>query len=222
MNEINQHTRVNDILLGPLERPTLHWLAAHMPVWITPDTCTAIGMLGALLTMISYGLSNYSPNYLWLASLGFILNWFGDSMDGTLARYRRIERPRYGYYIDHITDVICQVMIFLGLGVTPYVNFNVACLALIAYLLLSALVYLRTHIVGEFKISYGKLGPTESRVVAVLLNTSMYFFGLQNILLGQVIISAYDIVVAVIAMVLLGFFVNTGLQEARRLATLGE
>ncbi len=222
MNEINQHTRVNDILLGPLERPTLHWLAAHMPVWITPDTCTAIGMLGALLTMISYGLSNYSPIFLWLASLGFMFNWFGDSLDGTLARHRRIERPRYGYYIDHITDVVCQVMIFLGLGVTPYVSFNIACLALIAYLLLSALVYLRTHIVGEFKISYGKLGPTESRVVAVLLNTAMYFFGLQNITLGQVIISVYDIVVAVIAMVLLGFFVNTGLQEARRLAALGE
>src|SRR6266540_728879 len=222
MKEINQHKRVNDILLGPLERPTLHWLAAHMPVWITPDTCTAIGMLGALLTMISYGLSNYSPIFLWLASLGFMFNWFGDSLDGTLARHRRIERPRYGYYIDHITDVVCQVMIFLGLGVTPYVSFNIACLALIAYLLLSALVYLRTHIVGEFKISYGKLGPTESRVVAVLLNTAMYFFGLQNITLGQVIISVYDIVVAVIAMVLLGFFINTGLQEARRLAALGE
>ncbi len=222
MNEINQHTRVNDILLGPLERPTLHWLAAHMPTWVTPDACTAIGMLGALLTMISYGLSNYSPIFLWLASLGFMFNWFGDSLDGTLARHRRIERPRYGYYIDHITDVVCQVMIFLGLGVTPYVSFNIACLALIAYLLLSALVYLRTHIVGEFKISYGKLGPTESRVVAVLLNTAMYFFGLQNITLGQVIISVYDIVVAVIAMVLLGFFVNTGLQEARRLAALGE
>ena len=222
MNEINQHTRVNDILLGPLEKPTLHWLAAHMPTWVTPDTCTAIGMLGALLTMISYGLSNYSPIFLWLASLGFMFNWFGDSLDGTLARHRRIERPRYGYYIDHITDVVCQVMIFLGLGVTPYVSFNIACLALIAYLLLSALVYLRTHIVGEFKISYGKLGPTESRVVAVLLNTAMYFFGLQNITLGQVIISVYDIVVAVIAMVLLGFFVNTGLQEARRLAALGE
>ena len=91
--------------------------------------------------MISYGLSNYNPNYLWMASLGFLINWFGDSLDGTLARYRHIERPRYGFYIDHVTDGVCQVMIFLGLGLTPYVSFNIARLALISYLLLSILVY---------------------------------------------------------------------------------
>jgi len=222
MKGINQHKRVNDILLGPLERPALHWLAAHMPAWATPDTCTAIGVLGALLTMISYGLSNYSPNYLWLASLGLFINWFGDSLDGTLARYRDIERPRYGYYIDHITDGVCQVMVFLGLGLTRYVSFNIACLALISYLLLSVLVYVRTYVVGEFKISYGRLGPTESRALAVLLNTAMYFFGLQNIMFGQVTSSIYDIFVAALALLLLGFFINTATREARRLAALGE
>jgi len=222
MKEINQHKRVNDILLGPLERPALHWLAAHMPAWMTPDTCTAIGVLGALLTMISYGLSNYSPNYLWLASLGLFINWFGDSLDGTLARYRDIERPRYGFYIDHVTDGVCQVMVFLGLGLTPYVSFNVACLALISYLLLSILVYVRTYVVGEFKISYGRLGPTESRALAVLLNTAMYFFGPQNNLFRQMKFSNYDIVVAALALLLLGFFINTATREARRLAALGE
>jgi archaetidylinositol phosphate synthase len=222
MKEINQHKRVNDILLGPLERPALHWLAAHMPNWVTPDACTAIGVLGALLTMISYGLSNYSPTYLWLASLGFVINWFGDSLDGTLARYRRIERPRYGFYIDHVTDGVCQVMIFLGLGLAPYVSFNIACLALIGYLLLSVLVYVRTYVSGEFKISYGRLGPTESRALAVLLNTAMYFFGLQNIVFGQEIFSIYDIPVAAIGLLLLGFFINTAARETRRLAALGE
>src|SRR5512132_92468 len=182
MDKIKDHTRINDILLGPLERPALHWLAAHMPAWVTPDICTVIGTLGALLTLVSYGLSNLSPNYLWLASLGFLINWFGDSLDGTLARYRHIERPRYGYYIDHTIDVIRQVINFLGLGLTPYISFNVACLSLISYLLLSVLVYIRTYVVGEFKISYGKLGPTESRVIAVLLNIAMYFFGMENIM----------------------------------------
>jgi archaetidylinositol phosphate synthase len=222
MDKIKEHTRINDILLGPLERPALHWLAANMPAWVTPDTCTVIGTLGALLTLVSYGLSNINPNYLWLASLGFFINWFGDSLDGTLARYRHIERPRYGYYIDHTIDVVCQVMIFLGLGLTPYISFNIACLALISYLLLSVLVYIRTYVVGEFKISYGKLGPTESRAIAVLLNIAMYFFGMQNIMLGEVIISAYDIFVAAIALLLTGFFVNTALQEASKLAALGE
>jgi archaetidylinositol phosphate synthase len=222
MSEIKEHKRVNDIFLGPLERPALRWLAVHMPTWITPDICTLIGVGGALLTLISYGLSNYNLDFLWLASLGFIVNWFGDSLDGTLARYRHIERPRYGYYIDHTTDVVCEVMIFLGLGFAPYVSFNIACLALISYLLLSVLVYVRTYVAGEFKISYGKLGPTESRAVAVLLNTAMYFFGSQNIIFLQTNISIYDIVVAAIALLLAGFFVNTALQEARKLAALGE
>ncbi len=222
MKKIKKHKRVNDILLGPLERPALQWLAAHIPAWVSPDICTAIGVLGALLAMISYELSNINPIYLWLASLGFFINWFGDSLDGTLARYRHIERPRYGYYIDHTIDVVCQVMIFLGLGLTPYISFNVACLALISYLLLSVLVYIRTYVVGEFRISYGKLGPTESRAIAVMLNTAMYFFGMQSVTFGQAKISIYDIFVAAIALLLTGFFVNTALQEARKLAALGE
>jgi archaetidylinositol phosphate synthase len=222
MDKIKEHTRVNDIFLGPLERPALQWLAAHMPVWLTPDICTIIGTLGALLTFVSYGLSNFDPNFLWLASLGFFVNWFGDSLDGTLARYRHIERPRYGYYIDHTIDVICQVMIFLGLGLTTFISFNIACLALISYLLLSVLVYIRTYVVGEFKISYGGLGPTESRAIAVLLNIAMYFFGIRNITLGRADISVYDLFVAAIAVLLTGFFVNTALQEARKLAALGE
>jgi archaetidylinositol phosphate synthase len=222
MKKIKKHKRVNDILLGPLERPALQWLAAHIPAWVSPDICTAIGVLGALLAMISYELSNINPIYLWLASLGFFINWFGDSLDGTLARYRHIERPRYGYYIDHTIDVVCQVMIFLGLGLTPYISFNVACLALISYLLLSVLVYIRTYVVGEFRISYGKLGPTESRAIAVLLNTAMYFFGMQSITFGQAKISIYDLFVAAIALLLTGFFVNTARREARKLAALGE
>ncbi len=222
MKEVNHHTRVNDIILGPLERPTLQWFAAHMPIWITPDICTSIGVVGGLVAALGYGLSNYHPGFLWLASLGFLLNWFGDSLDGTLARYRRIERPLYGYYIDHTTDAICQVLIILGMGISPYISFNIACLALISYLLLSVLTYLRTYVAGEFKISYGRLGPTESRAIAVLLNTAMFFFGIQNFKLFGATFSVYDIVVAAIAFLLFSFFINTVAREARRLAALGQ
>lgn len=222
MKKMNQHTRINDIILGPLERPALQWFAAHMPAWVTPDTCTSIGVVGALVSAVGYGLSNYHPGFLWLASLGFILNWFGDSLDGTLARYRRIERPLYGYYIDHATDAVCQIMIILGMGISPYVSFNIACLALISYLLLSVLAYLRTYVAGEFKISYGRLGPTESRAIAVLLNTAMFFFGIQNLKLFGAIFSVYDMVVAGIALLLFSFFINTAAREAHRLAALGK
>ena len=222
MKEITRHKRVNDILLGPLERPALHWLAAHMPVWVTPDLCTAVGVGGAFVTLAGYVLSNYHPGFLWLASLGFLINWFGDSLDGTLARYRRIERPMYGYFVDHTTDALTQIMIFSGLGLSPYVSFNIASLALTGYLVMCIVTYLRTYVAAEFKISYGRLGPTESRAVAVLLNTGMFFFGMQNFNYNQLTFSLYDILVLAIALFLFGLFINTAIQEAQRLAALGE
>lgn len=222
MNDINNHRRVNDILLGPLERPTLQWLAANMPAWVTPDLCTAIGVLGALVTGLSYLLSNYSNAFLWLASFGFIVNWFGDSLDGTLARHRRIERPVFGFFVDHTTDAFSQLVIFLGLGLTPYVTFNIACLASISYLLLSVLVYVRTSAVGEFKISYGMLGPTEIRAIAILLNTAMYFGSIyapawKFEIAGQAF-TPYDLVLAGVALLMFIFFVTTTIQETIRLA----
>lgn len=223
MTDIKKRKRVNDILLGPLERPALRWLAAHLPAWVTPDTCTWIGILGSVLIAVCYGLSLWNRNFLWLASLGYVINWFGDSLDGTLARFRHIERPRYGFFIDHTTDAVSQMLVFLGLGLTPYVSFSVACLALIAYLMLSVLVYVRTCVEGEFKISYGKLGPTEIRVLAILLNTVMYFGGvrvlkLPSSALGQLAVTPYDFVVAAVAVLLLAFFVVTAVQETKRLA----
>lgn len=223
MSDIAKHRRVNDILLGPLERPTLKWLAAHMPAWVTPDICTVIGVLGALAVGVSYLLSIYDRNFLWLASLGFVVNWFGDSLDGTLARYRRIERPIYGFFVDHTTDAFSVTVIILGLGMTTYVSFAVACLALISYLLLSILVFVRTSAVGEFKISYGKLGPTEIRVLTILLNVAMYFGGAQtySVPVGStnlITFTPYDLIVAGIALLLLSFFIVTAIQEIIRLA----
>ncbi len=226
MAGIERHKRVNDILLGPLERPALQWLSAHMPVWITPDVCTAIGVLGALVISAGYILSNRDGSFLWLASFGFVVNWFGDSLDGTLARYRRIERPKFGFFIDHTTDAFCQAVIFLGLGLSPYVAFSVACVALIGYLMLATLAYIRTCVVGEFKISYRKLGPTEIRALAILLNTCMYFLGPRpmawraaNTLIA---FSVYDIVVSLIALLLFGFFFNTAWKQGRELVQRGE
>ena len=223
MTQINNQRRVNDILLGPLERPTLKWLAARMPAWVTPDTCTIIGVLGSLGVAASYLLTVYDRNFLWLASLGFVVNWLGDSLDGTLARYRHIERPIYGFFIDHTIDAFSVSVIVLALGLTPYVTLTVACLMLIAYLLLSVLVFVRTSAVGEFKISYSKLGPTEIRVFAILLNTAMYFGGVQTSLveiepLLQMYISPYDLFLAILALLLLCFFMVTAVKETLRLA----
>lgn len=223
MSDIHSHRRVNDILLGPLERPTLKWLAAHMPAWVTPDICTLVGVLGALLTGVSYVLSAYNDGFLWLASLGFVINWLGDSLDGTLARYRKIERPIYGFFVDHTIDMFSVTIIILGLGLTPYVSFNIACLALIAYLLLCVLVFVRTSAIGEFKISYSKLGPTEIRVLLILLSVSMYFGGerLSSMRLGTlnpILFTPYDIIVSIVTVVMLCFFIVTAVRDMLQLA----
>lgn len=225
MGDIKQHKRVNDILLGPLERPALRWLAAHQPAWVTPDTMTIVGVIGAILTMIGYGLSQLDRNFLWLASLGFVINWYGDSLDGTLARYRHIERPRYGYYIDHTMDAVTQIMIFFGMGMSPYIDFRVALICLVAYMLLSVLVYVRTYTVGQFQISYGKLGPTEVRVLAILLNTAMYFGGelpggwIWN-LMGRYELNLYDVFVLLIAGLITYYFVTSWLKQMHELGKI--
>jgi archaetidylinositol phosphate synthase len=226
MGDIKNHKRVNDIFLGPLERPALQWIAAHLPAWVTPDIMTITGIVGALVITLGYGLSQFHPAFLWLATLGFIINWVGDSMDGTLARYRHIERPKYGFYIDHVTDVLTEIIIILGLGLSPYISFSVASMCCIAYITMSVLVYVRMNVMGEFKISYGKLGPTEVRVLAIILNTVMYFSGLHTLKfsLGSVpiAISPYDLVVTVITLLLLYFFAETAIKQSIALRELGE
>jgi phosphatidylglycerophosphate synthase len=169
------HTRINDTLLGNVEKKTLLWLAARMPSWVVPDTLTTIGLVASIIIFISYALTFYNKGFLWLASFAFLLQWFGDSLDGTLARFRKIERPRYGFFVDHVIDAISEVLIFLGLGLSPFLRFDLALLALVSYMLLATYVYLVTYVNGVFRISYMRLGPTETRVLAVLANTWVFF-----------------------------------------------
>ena len=223
MSKVEKHQRENDILLGFLERPALKWLAAHMPPWITPDTMTWIGIFASILIFVSYILTNISPYFLLLASLGFVLNWFGDSLDGTLARYRHMERPRFGFLIDHYVDAISAVLIFVGLGLSPYVDLVVGCMGAIAYLLMSIMVYLINYVTGIFRISNAKIGPTEVRVLAILSNTIILILGNPKINLpffGPT--TLYTLIVGFLALVMaLYFLINTGIQ-ARKLQLLDE
>jgi archaetidylinositol phosphate synthase len=213
---------VNDTLLASWERAVLRWLCEKAPDWVTPDFCTAAGVAGAAIAAVAYGLSNISVGFLWLATFGIAVNWAGDSLDGSIARFRAIERPQYGFFIDHVCDAVCQILIFLGLGLSPYVNFSVACLALIGYATLAIIVYIRACVVGEFKISYGKLGPTEARVLVSLLNSSMFFFGRTTITLRGVSFSVYDIAVGAFGTLAFAFFAVMAWKETIRLRSLGQ
>jgi archaetidylinositol phosphate synthase len=222
MAEMKAHKRINDILLGPIERPALQWLAAHMPAWVTPDHLTAVGFAGSLIIFSGYALTLIHPAFLWLASLGFVINWFGDSLDGTLARYRDIQRPRYGYFIDHTMDSLSEMLVFLGLGLSPYVRFDLAAMALIGYMLMSILVYITTYVNGEFKISYAKIGPTEMRVLAILANTLIFFIGNPTVTLASITTTVYDVLVGIIAIALITAFIVASLIQASALARMDE
>jgi phosphatidylglycerophosphate synthase len=191
--------RVNESLLQPLERPALAWIAPRLPPWITSDGLTALGVAGALITLAGYALSNWSLGFLWLASLGLIIQWFGDSLDGTLARVRGRERPRYGYFIDHTTDIFTQLMIILGLGLLPFVQFEIACLTLIGYYMISIYEHIRANVTQTLRVSVGYLGPTEARVAVIALNTAAFFWPPRPVV-------AWWAPLTVVDLILLGFF----------------
>jgi len=221
--------RKNDILLGSLERPALQWLAAHMPAWVNSDTLTVIGILGSLLTLVSFiivgrtggPLRNY---WVLIACLGFVINWFGDSLDGTLARYRHLSRPNYGYYTDHAIDGITSLLIFAGIGLSGIARFDVAMVALCGWLLLMVQVYLKTHATGVFEMTSIKLGPTELRLIVIILNTVLFYFGaggtlFEVTLATQVIsVNAGTLVLAFFALLFLLYYIYQLIRTGSQLA----
>lgn len=173
--------RTNDILLGPLERPALAFFAKNMPKWVNSDMLTVLGLLGSVLSAVAYAMSGLGilkgNPWLMVASLGFVINWFGDSLDGTLARYRNMSRPNYGYYTDHAIDGITTLLVFVGIGLSGMARFDVTLIALSGWLLLMLQVYLKTHATGVFEMTSIKIGPTEMRLVIIALNTVVFFVG---------------------------------------------
>ncbi|MCD6181201.1 MAG: CDP-alcohol phosphatidyltransferase family protein [Candidatus Cloacimonetes bacterium] len=167
--------RVNESITRPLEKKILLYFASKMHNSISPDHLTYLGLFGSLVILLGYFFSNFGYGFLWLASFGFFINWFGDSLDGTIARYRHIERPLYGFYIDHNVDAMTTFIIGVALGVSPFIRFDIAMYLIIGYFLLSVHTYIDSYLAGFFKISYGGIGPTEVRLMAVIGNTILFF-----------------------------------------------
>lgn len=176
MSEENkQAERIQTSILNPYEKKVLVWLAERMPSWVTSDMLTFVGFLGALTMAAGYALSNLNIHWIWLACLGLFLNWFGDSLDGSLARVRGTQRKTYGFFIDHNVDVINEVLMFIGVGCSPMMNMSFAMLALVAYFMISIYVYIDCHLKGEMRLTYGGLGPTEFRVLLFLVNVAYMY-----------------------------------------------
>lgn len=185
------------LLAGP-ERRVLRWIAARLPRSWMPDHLTAIGVSGALAVGVGYALSARHPGWLWLASFGLFVNWFGDSLDGTLARVRQIERPKYGYYFDHMVDAFATIAIGAGIGLSPYVALPIALAIVILYLCLSINVYLESAVLGVFDMGYGVFGPTEMRILMVLANTGLFAGALWMGLTGPAVARVANVVMALV------------------------
>ena len=163
--------REKAFLLARHEARALEWMARRVPARFTPDHMTIVGVLAALGVAAAYVLSNGDRGWLWAASALLVIHWLGDSLDGTLARVRRAERPTYGYYLDHLVDAAATVVIGIGLGLSPYMLLLTGLAIVVAYLVLSINTYLETQAFGVFSLGYGRLGPTEARLGLIALNT---------------------------------------------------
>jgi archaetidylinositol phosphate synthase len=188
-------SREKTFLLARPEGRVLEWIARRLPAWVMPDHLTALGVLAAIGIAVAYALSNQDAIWLWAASGLLVVHWLGDSLDGTLARVRKSERPKYGYYLDHLVDAIATALIGIGIGLSPYMLLATGLVLVIAYLVLSINTYLEANTLGVFSLGYGRLGPTEARVGLVLINTVLALGLAPEISLFGVGITVLDVVV---------------------------
>lgn len=207
--------RIQQNLLAAKERQLLNWLCARMPAFVKPDLLTGIGFIGSIATFAGYALSTFHLAWLWMAIAGYFINWFGDSLDGSLARYRKIERPAYGYFVDHSIDSFSNMIIVLGLGLSPFIRLDTALFGLTGYLLLSIHTFLAARVTDEFKLTYLAGGPTEMRLILIAMTVVMFVVGPAPAwFIG---LSMFDLFIVGFAIILILLFIMQTVVTARRL-----
>jgi archaetidylinositol phosphate synthase len=204
--------RAKEFLLAKPEARALEWIARRLPARVMPDHLTALGVLAALGIAAAYVLSNGDKAWLWAASALLVVHWLGDSLDGTLARVRKTERPRYGYYLDHLVDAFATAAIGIGLGLSPYMLLSVGLVIVMAYLILSINTYLETQAFGVFTLGYGRLGPTEARLLLIGVNAVLA--------IGVVGFGLLDVLGIGLAAVMVAALIGRAARNLRRLAEL--
>jgi archaetidylinositol phosphate synthase len=177
--------------LAPIEKIALIWLAGRMPARLNPDHLSIIGLIAMFMAGLFYFFSKWNPLFFHLVNISLIINWFGDSLDGTLARYRNKQRPRYGFYVDHIIDAFGTLFLIGGLALSGYMTERIALIMLIIYFMLSINSYLATYALGTFSISFWKFSPTELRLLLGIGNIALIYHPHSRIL-GQTYL-LYDI-----------------------------
>jgi phosphatidylglycerophosphate synthase len=167
--------RLQESFTARLERKALHWLAARLPLWVNSDHLTLLGLVSMIFAGASYAFARTNRAGLILATLFLALNWFGDSLDGTVARIRNRQRPRYGFYVDHMVDTFGGLFLMGGLAMSGMVDWRIALGMFLAFLMLSVEVYLAAYTLGTFRLSFAKFGPTEIRILLAIGNAALWF-----------------------------------------------
>lgn len=199
--EFTAAVRINRSLTASVEKRVLHWLAIRAPYWVTSDRLTVLGFLAQIAAGTCYALARFDRYALLLVILCLALNWLGDSLDGTLARVRQQQRPRYGFYVDHVVDIFGATILMTGLGCSGLAHWPIAAAMLIAFLLLSGESFLATYTLARFQLSQGRFGPTEIRILLAVGNLALLrspyatFFGHRFLL--------FDIAGAVASVIML-------------------
>jgi phosphatidylglycerophosphate synthase len=206
-------TRVLTSALAPLEKRCLIWMARRMPDWVTSDHLTGLALAAMLAAGFSYWLARVTPIGLGLVTVCLAVNWFGDSLDGTLARVRGQERPRYGFYVDHVVDAVGVCFLLGGMALSGYMSPLVALGVLVVYQTLCVEVFLATHCVGTFRMSYFKMGPTELRLLLAVGNVVLFVHPTAEILGRTYLLFDVGGVVAVIGVA--ATFIRSAISNTR-------
>ena len=220
---LHQVQRIQTSLINAIEKKALVWLAKRQPSWETSDMLTFVGSFGAFLTGLGFWLTRYDVDWLWLSTVGLVINWYGDSLDGTLARVRNCQRPIYGYYIDHTVDCVNEAFMFIGAGLSPLVHMNLTLIAYILYLFMTINVSINAHLKSEFRLTYAKLGPTEFRLLVILVNILLVAYPAlafnKFVVVGQSL-SLLDLVTLFIIVLLSVIYIVTIISDARKYAII--
>lgn len=212
--------RLHETLTGRTERAILRYLCQRMPAWITSDQLTGLGFLGAVLTFLGFWLASGRLAFLWLALAGLALNWFGDSLDGSLARFRNTERPQYGFFLDHSVDSFAMALVAAGIGLSPLAHFWCALLALGGYYIIVILSLTTCLATGVFKVSFARVGPTEIRLGIAACTVSAALLPIPMFGLHDLQFTVYDGIILALTVVLVLTAAGHAVVTARELAEI--
>ena len=214
--------RIQTSFLNAAESRLTIWLAKRQPAWVTSDMLTYLGLVAAIFYAFFCWMANFDVNYYWWSSLALVVNWYGDSLDGNLARVRQLQRPKYGFFIDHSVDALSTCLFCMGLGLGPLMQLSISLFIMGGYLCLSIYTYLSTIILGQFKLTYAKMGPTEMRLLIIAVCILFIYNPWSDVQVNMwgTDWSVYDFAGATVAALLFIIYIVSMIKDLRELAKI--